>query len=185
MNYNPFNFKDAKGNVIKGRSPEELTVPSFKLAKPREAFGLEVSKVKTPYPPSSGDGRAAAPAWPAYSTRPPVTPLVTYLGEVPVNVATHPTYAQYTGADWAMLFNSMYGGIDGAHHKTWVLDQIARVLKGTPMAVTLAKWSDGQEKYRFQTGAPSAAYLAWVQEQLGDTYPDGEREYGYDEGIAP
>jgi len=51
-----------------------------------------------------------------------------------------------------------YGGIDGGHHKQWVLDQIVRKLTG-----------DG--------------YNAWVEEyQLGE---DGPETYIWDEGIAP
>ena len=62
-----------------------------------------------------------------------------YLGEFPVDVATHPEYSKYTQADWAMLFIGKYGKIDGGHHKTWVLDQVARILKGTPAVVVQAR----------------------------------------------
>lgn len=51
-----------------------------------------------------------------------------------------------------------YGGIDGAHHKQWVIDQVVRALTG-----------DG--------------YEAWVKAQrAGDDGPD---TYEWDEGIAP
>lgn len=51
-----------------------------------------------------------------------------------------------------------YGGIDGAHHKQWVIDQMVRALTG-----------DG--------------YEAWVVRQRdGDDGPD---TYEWDEGIAP
>jgi hypothetical protein len=51
-----------------------------------------------------------------------------------------------------------YGGIDGAHHKDWVLDQVVRALTG-----------DG--------------YAEWVREtKAGEDGPD---TYNYDEGIAP
>lgn len=112
-------------------------------------------------------------------------PETTYLGTTPVDVATHATFASWTAAEWAMLFVEKYGQIDGSHHKTWVLDQVSRILKGTPVIVTEARWSDGQAEYRFETGEPSQAYLAWVDDMLGATGEDGEREYGYDEGIAP
>ena len=50
-----------------------------------------------------------------------------------------------------------WGGIDGGHHKQWLLDQLVRVLA---------------EDYR-----------AWVVEyQDGE---DGEDTYEWDEGIAP
>lgn len=51
-----------------------------------------------------------------------------------------------------------YGGIDGGHHKKWLLDQIVRTLTG-----------DG--------------YESWVKEyQDGE---DGPETYEWDEGIAP
>jgi hypothetical protein len=51
-----------------------------------------------------------------------------------------------------------YGGIDGAHHKQWVLDQVARKLAG--------------DKYE-----------AWVRAvKEGEDGPD---TYEWDEGIAP
>jgi hypothetical protein len=50
-----------------------------------------------------------------------------------------------------------YGGIDGGHHKQWVLDQVVRKL------------------------APN--YRAWVKEfEAGE---DGPKTYEWDKGIAP
>jgi hypothetical protein len=50
-----------------------------------------------------------------------------------------------------------WGGIDGGHHKQWLLDQLVRVLADD--------------------------YRAWVVEyQDGE---DGEDTYEWDEGIAP
>lgn len=51
-----------------------------------------------------------------------------------------------------------YGGIDGGHHKMWVIDQVARVLTG-----------DG--------------YQQWVMEMKAGE--DGPETYSWDEGIAP
>jgi hypothetical protein len=51
-----------------------------------------------------------------------------------------------------------YGGIDGAHHKDWVLDQVVRKLTG-----------DDYEK--------------WVADAKSGE--DGADTYGYSEGIAP
>ena len=60
-----------------------------------------------------------------------------------------------------------YGGIDGAHHKAWVIDQMCRA-------------SCGSER----------EYQRWVVEAKGliidDSDPDDiEYEYEWDEGIAP
>lgn len=50
--------------------------------------------------------------------------------------------------------------------------------------MTQASWDNGHTEYRVVTDEPSAAYVAWVEAMLG-TEVDGEREYEYDEGIAP
>lgn len=55
-----------------------------------------------------------------------------------------------------------YGGIDGAHHKQWVLDQIVRQILGPE------------------------EYEKWVEEMRGEYDEDEEMyEYDWDEGIAP
>lgn len=54
----------------------------------------------------------------------------------------------------------VYGGIDGAHHKTWVIDQMVRALLGS-------------EKL----------YEKWVKDtKAGEDGPD---TYSWDTGIAP
>jgi hypothetical protein len=58
----------------------------------------------------------------------------------------------------ALTLIERYGQIDGAHHKTWVLDQVARALLGP-------------------------RYPEWVVEMKAGS--DGADSYGYDEGIAP
>ena len=59
----------------------------------------------------------------------------------------------------ALELISSYGGIDGAHHKQWVLDQVVRVLLGP------------------------CAYERWVIEQKAGE--DGPNTYSWDGGIAP
>ena len=51
-----------------------------------------------------------------------------------------------------------YGGIDGAHHKQWIIDQVLRLLAGVEYEDIIFNW------------------------QLGD---DGEDTYEWDRGIAP
>lgn len=51
-----------------------------------------------------------------------------------------------------------FGGVDGGHHKQWVIDQIARILTGTE-------------------------YEKWVTEMKAGE--DGPDTYDWDEGIAP
>lgn len=76
---------------------------------------------------------------------------------------------------YAMRMITKYGGYDGAHHKNWVIDQVARILLETPII------EDGLD---FNTGEPSKKYLDWVNSLLGEKI-DGEYEYGYDEGMPP
>lgn len=105
-----------------------------------------------------------------------------YLGQFDVDISTTP-YKDFTAQDWALEYIGRYGGIDGAHHKDWVLDQVARILKGTPIIIQLAKWENGQTEYRFRTDEPTQEYHDWVV-QLCDG-EDGPNTYSYDEGIAP
>jgi hypothetical protein len=44
--------------------------------------------------------------------------------------------------DVAMAYIGDYGYIDGAHHKQWVLDQVARVLLGDEYP----EWADGLDE---------------------------------------
>jgi hypothetical protein len=104
-----------------------------------------------------------------------------YLGEFPVHV-------QRTPADWALAYIVAYGGIDGEHHKTWVLDQVTRILNGTPVLTVMAKWSNEsgqvvQEVLRFTTGQPSQQYLDFVTR--ANHGEDGPNTYEWDQGISP
>lgn len=105
-----------------------------------------------------------------------------YLGKTPVIDLTGTPYEGYGPKEWALLYIGGYGGIDGGHHKMWVLDQVSRILHGTPIILSLAKW-DGEEgkleEYRFTTGEPSKEYLEWVELMKGD-YDEEEEDYEYD-----
>lgn len=84
-----------------------------------------------------------------------------YLGTTPVDVSTDPSYSAHGPKDWALLWIERYGGIDGDHHKAWVLDQIARILLGTPVIVTEARWANGTSEHRYQLAEPPAEYHRW------------------------
>jgi hypothetical protein len=109
-----------------------------------------------------------------------------YLGEEVLESLKGTPFEKFGPTDWAMYFIESYGQIDGAHHKLWVLDQAARILKGTPIEVKIARWDNGLEEHRVSTLAPSKEYLDWAVEMLGN-YDDEEEchDYSYDEGIAP
>lgn len=105
-----------------------------------------------------------------------------YLGEEILDSLQGTPFEHFTPSQWALEFLGSYGQIDGGHHKTWVLDQVARVLHGTPVVVKCAAWDLGavrQIEYRFETGRTSPAYEEWVRAQRG------KDDEGYDEGIAP
>ena len=108
-----------------------------------------------------------------------------YLGETPVALEDSP-YKDWTTVDIAMSFIERYSGIDGDHHKAWVLDQVARALKGSPIIeLRKAEWTDHEAEYRWELGE-SQEYLEWVQAMKGDWDDENESyEYGYDEGIPP
>jgi hypothetical protein len=96
-----------------------------------------------------------------------------YIGEFPTDVDS-----DWTVNDWALQYIQQYGGIGGDHHKAWVLDQVARILHGTPVIVTEDRWENGYKETRFRTGDPSSSYLEWAEMMRSGGY-------GYDEGIAP
>lgn len=60
--------------------------------------------------------------------------------------------------DSAIELAVRYGGIDGDHHKAWVIDQIVRALAGNRYSAIVADAQDGD---------------------------DGPETYTWDEGIAP
>jgi hypothetical protein len=104
-----------------------------------------------------------------------------YLGEFPVKLKDTP-FATFTGADWALYYIERYGGIDGDHHKQWLIDQIARILNGAPVHVVEARWSGGHTEYRVRVGT-SDKYTAWVTEMKAGE--DGPESNGWEEGIPP
>lgn len=102
-----------------------------------------------------------------------------YLGETVLDDLSNTEFKNYTKVDWALYF-ATGGQVDGGHHKTRVIDQIARVLNDTPVVVKLAKWDNGHEEYRVYTGEPSQTYMDWVRNyECGD---DGSQTYYWDCG---
>lgn len=115
-------------------------------------------------------------------------PKPQYLGETPIDIATHPVYSKYTPADWALLWITMYSGFDEAHHKDWLIAEVTKILNNTQVIARLAKWSNGQEEERFTLAEPSEQFNAWKMAYEGDVYPDedgGGTEYEFNEGIPP
>jgi len=105
-----------------------------------------------------------------------------YLGEEVLDIKDSP-FNHYAKEDWVLYFIRCYGGFDGAHHKDWVLDQIARILKGSKIIIEEARWENGASELRVTVGEPTEEYRHWVAE--GKDGEDGPDTYEYDEGIAP
>ena len=101
-----------------------------------------------------------------------------YLGEFAIPIEQTP-FADFTPADWALHYIACYGGIDGAHHKAWVLDQIARILHGARVIVTQARWADGDTEWRHAVDKAPLVYQDWI------TTITNNGAYAYDKGIAP
>lgn len=110
-----------------------------------------------------------------------LAPKSKYLGESPVE-QRHSEFKGWRPADFALDFIRRYGGIYGERHKTWVLDQVARILNGAPVIIRLARWDDGSSEYRLTVGT-SKAYEECVREACDGE--DGPETYGWDVGIAP
>ena len=104
-----------------------------------------------------------------------------YLGEFPVPLKETP-FAEFTSTSWALYYIERYGGIDGSHHKQWLIDQVARILNGAPVTVVEARWGGGHTEYRVNVGA-CGQYTAWVTEMKAGE--DGPETYDWDEGTPP
>jgi hypothetical protein len=69
----------------------------------------------------------------------------------------------------AMWFISNYSYVDGANHKQWLIDQLTRILMGTPVIKEKAEWAGGHFEFRYSTGKPSNEYLKWVGDDIDST----------------
>jgi hypothetical protein len=84
----------------------------------------------------------------------------------------------------ALDIANRYGGYDGGHHKSWVIDQMVRALLGCPDVEKMG--GSGRAKYSYITQGESKEYLDWVhQYEYEETDDDGEPEYEWDVGVPP
>ena len=84
-----------------------------------------------------------------------------YLGE---DIVDH----NLTKEELIMEYLSRYSYVDGDHHKTWLLDQIARITLGATVVKRIAKWESGHTEERFTTGEPTKEYLEWLNAEIND-----------------
>ena len=101
-----------------------------------------------------------------------------YLGTFPVKLKDTP-FAAFTSAHWVLYYIERYGGIDGALHKQWLIDQIARILNGGPVNVVEARWGGGHTEYRVNVSSCDQ-YTAWVTKMKA-----GEDGPAWDKGTPP
>ena len=85
-----------------------------------------------------------------------------YLGEALIKTGDSP-FRHYQATDWIRYWVTRYGGIDGAHHKQWLIDQCLRISMGTPVKVYQAKWQNGFTEWRVRLRDPSYDYLKWIE----------------------
>ena len=78
----------------------------------------------------------------------------------------------------AIEYAVRYGGIDGGHHKAWVIDQMVRALTGCPMV----EYKKDGELIAYVQGE-SDEYEELVREACDGE--DGPDTYSWDPGIAP
>lgn len=72
--------------------------------------------------------------------------------------------------------------IDGAHHKTWVIDQMVRALTGCPL-VEKSAIDCRNQPYTYKGFGESELYKAFISKH--NQGEDGPDTYDWDPGIAP
>jgi hypothetical protein len=82
----------------------------------------------------------------------------------------------------ALDFALRYGGIDGSHHKDWVIDQMVRALTECPNVISFGVDSRGQQ-YEYTVQGASPEYLKWVREARSGE--DGPATYDWSIGVPP
>jgi hypothetical protein len=82
----------------------------------------------------------------------------------------------------ALKIAKNYGGIDGAHHKTWTIDQMCRALTGCPLVEVKATDHKGNP-YTYHKLGESEEYYDFIREVMDGE--DGPDTYEWDEGIPP
>ena len=75
-----------------------------------------------------------------------------------------------------------YGGIDGDHHKAWVIDQMVRELTGCPMQKMINEYGVAGP-FEYEGLGESDEYTELVVRACEGA--DGPETYSWDVGIAP
>lgn len=86
--------------------------------------------------------------------------------------------ARNEGHNHTYMFAMRVGGVDGDHHRAWVIDQMVRILCGVALGENGAPAYMGNREW-----AENAEYRAWVSERCDGE--DGPETYSWYTGIAP
>ena len=82
----------------------------------------------------------------------------------------------------ALDFANCYGGIDGDHHKMWVIDQMVRALTGCPM-IKLSGTDARDQPYEYEGQGTNQEYAEFVRDHCDGE--DGPQTYTWDVGVPP
>lgn len=82
----------------------------------------------------------------------------------------------------ALAFALRNGQSEGEHHKSWVIDQMVRILTGSSLVKATAMDCNNKE-YTFLERGESKEYLEFVAAARDGE--DGPETYGWDIGIVP
>jgi hypothetical protein len=82
----------------------------------------------------------------------------------------------------AIQYAIKYGGIDGDHHKAWVIDQMVRAMTGCPKVKGLGQDADGNS-YAYEEQGESTEYRVLVAAACDGE--DGPETYEWNTGCAP
>lgn len=99
----------------------------------------------------------------------------------PTSPTSLPIKTRQERIEKALAIAVAYGGIDGAHHKDWTIDQMVRALTGCPVKIETST-SNGIP-YEFETQGESKAYKKLVAQACDGE--DGPETYSWETGIAP
>lgn len=91
-------------------------------------------------------------------------------------------HLQKQAIDAALSIAMSYGGVDGAHHKAWVIDQMVRTLTRCPTVRRSAIGAYGKP-YEYDALGESEEYLKFVARH--NSGEDGPETYSWESGIAP
>lgn len=75
-----------------------------------------------------------------------------------------------------------YAGIDGGHHKQWVIDQAVRILTACPLVSRVSVDISGRV-HTYEARGESEEYVAWVRAYCAGE--DGSDMYVWDVGTPP